>query len=177
MSDQTWITITGALFTGVASLVTLIFTLMDRRRRSIQEVAAQAARDQLAIDMEVAKLSSLRASIKADELQRTVMDSKNAREKQISDLGTNLTAAITANTVMNEKALDAANGVNGKIQSIGLQLAEQKGVASAIAAAAAAAAAATAAAAAAPAQDHMAVKTVTIDAQQVEVHTEKAPDK
>ncbi len=171
MTEQTWISIIGAAFAGLTSIVTLIFALTDRRRRSIQEVAAQAARDKqeveakaardkLALDMEVAKLSSLRAALKAEELKMTVLESKATREKQINELGTNITAAIEANTSMNEKALDAANGVNVKIQNLGLQLAEQKGIAIGSAQ-----------------QDSLHAKNVTIEAQQVEVHTDKTTEK
>ena len=156
MSEQQLVTLISSLFAGLTALITLIFTMMERRRNHIHQLHAEEYRKQLAFDLEIAKAYSVMAATKAEELKQTVMDSKKTREIQIAQLGSTLGAAIQSNTDMNEKALDAANNVNVKIQSLGIEIAEQKGAANA------------------RATDHMEAKNVTIETTNVDIHTDKA---
>lgn len=149
--QQTWIIIISAVFTGLTTLLTLFFTLTERARNQAQVLREQDYKAQLAKDLALAKSAADLAARKTVQLEQVVQDSKKERVQQIEDLGKSLKTAIDENTVMNKDALDASNGMNVKFENLGLLMAEQKG------------------AAAARAQDHLEVKTVTIDADTVEV--------
>lgn len=119
------IAVIGAAFAGVTSLVTLVFTLIERQRSQIRTLEAETHRLQLAADLEIAKLAAATAASKAEELKHTVLLSKASREVQLSAIEAKLAKKIDENTTMNEQALNVANGVNAKIVSLGLSLQEE----------------------------------------------------
>lgn len=158
--QQTWIIIISAIFTGLTTLLTLFFTLTERARNQAQVLREQDYKAQLAKDLALAKAAADLAARKTVQLEHTVQASKKERGQQIEDLGKSLKTAIDENTIMNKDALEATNGVNLKIEKLGLTLAEQKGAAEA------------------RAMDHLDVKTVTIDAETVDVRSSpKTPAK
>lgn len=158
-AEQT-MAIIGAIVFALTNILTLIFTLMERarsHRQRIKEEDYKAEQEQyrvkLATDLDYAKKAADLAAEQAANLQEIITKSKEERAKQIEGVK----MAIDENTKMNKDALDAANGVNGKIESLGIQVAEQRGEARAQAA------------------NHMEAANVTIEAGSVEIHSDKPP--
>ncbi len=118
---QTWAAVIAAFFAGLPSLANLVLTITERRKRLDQEIEAKESLKNADLAVEAAKLAAVTAATKAEELKIAVLESKKTREEQISALAIDLQQAIKANTDMNERALDAANGVNGKILALGLE--------------------------------------------------------
>ncbi len=158
MTDQTLILIISAVVTGLTSLITLVFTLTERSRNHAQQIASQAYREKLAIDLEITKLATAEAAKQSELIKIDLVKDKEVRATQIKDLNQNIVGAIDKNTLMNENALNASNDVNIKMQSLGIQLAEQKGESRGLREA--------------HMEAKMEAKNVSIDAKSVEIHAE-----
>jgi len=166
MTEQLWISIISSVFAGLATFATLLFTLMERRRNHLRQMESELYREKLSADLERAKNATVEVARKvAEEVKEAVASNKETRATEIKIVtdaidknSKDALDAIDKNTSMNEKALDAANHVNNKIQTLGLQIAEQKGadrMASKL--------------------DAIEAKVVTIEAKNVEIHSEKSP--
>lgn len=146
MNDHSWIAIISAVFAGLTSLLTLFFTLWQKTKAADMDNAAREHRNRMELLAAQAATNATIAAVKAEELKSTLISSKVSREKQISELGDTLKAAIGENSDMNKQALSAANNVNAKIQSLGIEMAGRSEI-------------------------DLGAKTVHIDAANVEINT------
>jgi len=158
MNDQANQLLLTQIVTGLTTLVTLIFSLMERRRNHVRQIESELYREKLSADIELAKNTTVEVAKKvAEEVKSAVVQNKETRATEIKDLGKTVTDAIDKNTDMNREALDAANCVNEKIQSLGMEIAEQKGAARMEAK-----------------LEAIEAKVVTIETENVEIHAEKS---
>ena len=133
-------------FAGIIAVLTpvmlIIFRWMDQRQAAIFRQLDVEHRHRM-------ELSAVTAAAAANASVLEVQSSKQERSKQVGELK----EMIKENTDISKTAFKEANGVNLKLESLGIEIAKNT---------------------AAAREDHMEVKTVTIEAQTVEVHPEKS---